>query len=134
MARLGLVAQSGIVAGAVAAAWLVIAPCSYGFGGAAGVLAECVAAGVSLLAAQLALVIGCLFQGRAAAMYGMVSGMTVRMAVCLMLGVSLQLGMRELANGAMILYLLIFYMVTLATETGLLLARVRPLAALPKVA
>jgi hypothetical protein len=60
--------------------------------------------------------------------------MTVRMVVCLMLGVSLQLGMRELANGAMILYLLVFYMVTLATETGLLLARVRPLAALPKVA
>jgi hypothetical protein len=131
--RLGLAAQSGIVAGVVASVWVVIAPWSYGFGGTTGLLAVSAAAGVSLFAAELALVIGWAFDGPTAAVYGMISGMAVRMVLALLVGVTLQLKVRDLANGAMIVYLLVFYMITLAAETVLLLARVRPLAVQPKV-
>ncbi len=133
LGKLGLAAQCGIVAGLVAVVWLLIAPWSYGFGGNSGLFAVCVAAGVSLFAAELALLIGWMFSGPAAAMYGMVSGMGVRMMFALLVGVSLQLGVHDLAKGEMILYLLVFYMTTLATETVLLLARVRSLAIQPKV-
>ena len=132
LGRLGLVGQTGVVLGGIFAAALLIAPWSYGFGGIAGLRSVGVAAGVSLLAAELALLVGGLFRGPAAAMYGMVSGMTVRMAVALLLGVALQLGATDRADRAMIFYLLVFYMVTLAIETGLLLARVRPTVGLAK--
>ncbi len=96
-------------------------------------MSVCVAAGISLFAAELALLIGWMFSGPAAVMYGMVSGMGVRMMFALFVGVALQLGVYDLAKGEMILYLLVFYMITLFAETVLLLARVRPLAIQPKV-
>jgi hypothetical protein len=126
LGRLGFVAQSGIVAGAVAAIWLLIAPLGYWLNGTTGLVAAGVAAGVSLLAAQFALTIGQLFRGPSAAMYGIVAGMFARMSVALLLGVALQRGVPALANAAMILYLLVFYLATLTIETALLLAKIPP--------
>jgi hypothetical protein len=126
LGRLGFVAQSGVVAGLVAAMWLLLAPLSYALTGMPGLLAAGVAAGVSLLAAQFALAISQLFHGPAAAMSGMVAGMFARMSVALLLGVALQRGVPVLADAAMILYLLVFYLATLALETALLVARIRP--------
>ena len=131
LGRLGFVAQSGAVAGMVAATWLVLAPLGYALKGANGLVAAGVAAGVSLFAAQMALTIGQLFRGPAAAMYGMVAGMFARLSVALLLGVALQRGVPALADAAMILYLLVFYLATLAIETALLLARIRPEAVRP---
>ena len=44
LGQLGLIAQGGVVAGAVLAVWLFLAPWSYLCGGAAGLLAAAVAA------------------------------------------------------------------------------------------
>ncbi len=90
-----------------------------------------IAAGVSLLAAEFALAIGWLFRGPAAAMYGMVAGMFARMSVALFTGVALQRGVPLLADAAMIAYLLVFYLVTLAVEAALLVAKIRPAAVPP---
>ncbi len=125
------------MAGMVAAVWVLLAPVGYATTGTAGLTAAAVAAGVSLLAAQFALVIGQLFRGPAAPMYGMVAGMFARMSVALAVGVGLQRGVPMLADRTMILYLLVFYLATLAIETALLVAKIRPDAgrsatALPK--
>jgi hypothetical protein len=126
LGRLGFVAQSGIVAGVVAAIWLLLAPLGYALTGTTGLVAAAVAAAVSLLAAEFALSIGQLFRGPAAPMYGMVAGMFARMSVALLAGIAIQRGVPALADAAMILYLLVFYLATLAIETALLLAKVRP--------
>ena len=70
-------------------------------------------------------------------MYGMVAGMFARMSVGLLVVVALQRGVPALADAAMILYLLVFYLATLAIETALLVAKIQPdsvrtIAALPK--
>jgi hypothetical protein len=126
LGRLGFIAESGILATVVAAVWLLLAPLGYAQAGTAGLVAAAVAAGVSLAAAQIALTIGHLFRGPAAPMYGMVAGMFARMSVALLVGVTLQRGMPALADAAMILYLLVFYLVTLFVETVMLVAKIRP--------
>lgn len=57
--------------------------------------------------------------------------------MALAVGVGLQRGVPMLADRTMILYLLVFYLATLAIETALLVAKIRPDAgrsatALPK--
>jgi hypothetical protein len=122
------------VAGVVAAVWILLAPLGYATAGTTGLTAAAVAAGVSLLAAQFALVVGQLFRGPAAPMYGMVAGMFARMSVALAVGAGLQRGAPVLADRTMILYLLVFYLATLAIETTLLVAKIRPDAVRPGTA
>jgi hypothetical protein len=126
LGRLGFVAQSGIVIGGVTVFFLLLAPLGYALTGTAGLMAAGVAASVSLLAAQIALIVGQVFRGPAAPMYGMVAGMFARLTVALLVGVALQRGVPVLADAAMIVYLLVFYLATLAIETALLVARIRP--------
>ena len=137
LGRLGFVAQSGVVAAVVAAVWLLVAPVGYMLAGTAGLMEAAVAAGISLVAAQFALTIGQLFRGSAAAMCGMVTGMFARMSVGLLVVVAAQQGVPALADATIVLYLLVFYLATLAIETALLVAKIQPdsvrtIAALPK--
>ena len=46
--------------------------------------------------------------------------------MALLVGIALQRGVPALADKAMILYLLVFYLATLAIETALLVAKIRP--------
>ena len=134
LGRQGFVVESGIVAGVVVGVWLLLAPIGYASAGTAGLISAAVAAGVSLLAAEFALAVSRLFRGPAAAMYGMVAGMLARMSVALAVAVALQRGVPWLASTAMIVDLLVFYLVTLAIETALLVAKIRPDLARPNAA
>jgi hypothetical protein len=134
--RLGsmcLAAQMALLAALVVAVSLLLAPCGYALRGEAGLISVGVAAGIALVAAELALIGGWMCTGPAAVMYGMLVGMSARMIVALLVGVPLQLGVRPLAEGAMILFLVVFYLLTLAVETVLLVARIRPATVQPKV-
>jgi hypothetical protein len=122
LGRLGFVGQSFLVATTVAVASLAIAPLALLLSGSGGLAAVAIAATVSLLAAECALVAGKVFRGPAAPMYGLVAGMFVRMSVALAVGVALQRSAS--ADGTMIFYLLAFYGLTLATETVLLVAKI----------
>jgi len=51
-------------------------------------------------------------------MYGMVAGMLIRMSVVLAVAVTLKRGVPELAGGALIFFLLGFYLLALAIETA----------------
>jgi hypothetical protein len=134
LGRQGFVVESGIIAGVVAAVWLLLGLVGYALAGTECLVSAGVAAGVSFLAAEFALAIGRLFRGPAAAMYGMVAGMFARMSVALAFAVVLQRGLPLLADTAMIAYLLVFYLVTLAVETALLVAKIRPESSRPSTA
>jgi hypothetical protein len=128
--QLGWPLESGIVALVVVGVWVLLAPLGYLLSAAAGVAAVTTAAMISLVAALAALAAGRLFRGPLAVMYGMLAGMLVRMTVVLAIGMTLQLNVPGLMGGAMILYLVVFYVATLAVETALGLAKLSPRAAL----
>jgi hypothetical protein len=57
-------------------------------------------------------------------MYSILFGMLSRTLIPLVLGVLLHAKVPVLAEGGMIFYLLVFYLLTLALETALLLAQI----------
>jgi hypothetical protein len=129
--RLGWFAQAGLVAGVVLVAWFVLAPLAFAISGYAGMIAAAVGGLVCLAGAELALALASLFRGPAAAMYALAVGMLARTIVPMLLGVALHLSVPRLAAAGMIFYLLIFYVVALATETVLLVAKIPPATASP---
>src|SRR6185369_3805902 len=117
LGRLGLPTRAALVFGCALVLWLLLAPLAYTISGPMGLAAAAVGAGLCVFGAELALAIAACFRGPAAAMYGMMLGMLVRMTIPLILGVTLQLKSSVLAEAGMVFYLLAFYMVTLAVET-----------------
>jgi hypothetical protein len=126
LSRLGILAQAGLVAGVVVVAWLPIAAVAYAISGSAGVIAAAVAAGVCLIGAEFALIAMLPFGGPSAAMQFLAVGMLARTLIPLVAGVVLHLTVPFLAAAGMIFYLLVFYMIALATETVLTLAKIPP--------
>jgi hypothetical protein len=131
LARLGFPAQAGLVAGVVVVACLAVAPVAYAISGSAGVIAAAVAALVCLIGALFALIAMLPFGGPSAAMYSLTVGMLARTIVPLVCGVVLHLRVPFLAGAGMIFYLLVFYMIALATETVLTVAKIPPSTASP---
>ncbi len=131
LARLGILAQAGLVAGVVVVAWLPVAPVAYAISGSTGVIAAAVAAGVCLVGAEFALIATLPFAGTSAAMYSLTVGMLARTLIPLVSGVVLHLRVPLLAGAGMIFYLLVFYMIALATETVLMIAKIPPSTASP---
>jgi hypothetical protein len=131
LARLGLFAQAGVVAGVVLAAWLLVAAVAFAISGSAGMIAAAVGGLVCLVGAEIALALAALFRGPAAAMYSLAVAMLARTIVSMVFGVALHLAVPMLAAAGMIFYLLIFYVVALATETVLMVAKVAPSTASP---
>jgi hypothetical protein len=123
---LGPWAEMGIVSAVVVILALVLAPLDYLFTGGTGLMALVVAGGVSLAAAVIALAVGRLFRGTRQAMYASLAGMLIRMSVALAAALVLRYGTAALAGGAMMFYLLVFYLATLSIETTLMVARIRP--------
>lgn len=115
-------AQAALVTGALVAVWIVVAPVASWVAGPAGLAAAGVGAGVCWLGAVFALALSALFHGPSAFMPRLLVGMLARTMFPLMLGTLLHMQVPALAEAGMIYYLLVFYMVSLALETAMLLA------------
>jgi hypothetical protein len=126
LARLSLAAQGALVSGAVAGVWVALAPAAYRVSGTGGLVASAAGAGVCLLGAHLALALSALFHGRSGHVTVLAPAMLARTLVPLVIGVVLHVQVPSLATSGMVFYLLVFYLVALATETVLLIAKIPP--------
>ncbi|MHC4400417.1 MAG: hypothetical protein ACYTG0_12140 [Planctomycetota bacterium] len=117
--RHGLGVQSAVLAGAVVVVYAVVAPVAVALGGVVSLAAAAVAAGLCLAGAELALVACRLFRGPQGALYGFLVGMFLRMGVPLVVALLLQFQAQALAEAGLLLYLVVFYPVTLGLETAL---------------
>ncbi len=124
MARLGLPAQSLFVVAALGGVYGLLAPLAYGVSGTQGLLAALVAAVVCWVGALFSLLISAMVRGSVTVMHRMLFGMTARAMAPLVLGTGLHMNDAALASAGLIFYVIVFYMVTLAADTALLLAQV----------
>jgi hypothetical protein len=124
LAGLGVVAQSAVVAGALVVAYLLVAPLAASLSGTFGLKTALLAAVACYVGAQFSLLISVLIRGGATIMHRLVLGMVARAMFPMVLGAGLHLRDPELASAGLICYVLVFYMVTLAVDTALLVAQV----------
>ncbi len=122
--RLGLIAQSTLVSAVVVAVWALVAPVAYSISGVWGLIAAGAGAGVCWLGAQLAVAIASLFRGPEAVLQRVLLGMLARTMIPLVLGVALHFKFPSLADAGVVAYLLLFYFVTMATDTMLTLTQI----------
>jgi hypothetical protein len=126
---LGPLAQSAFIALALLIGWLLLAPLAYSVSGMSGLQVSLLAGAICWLGAQFSLLISQLVRGEEVIFPRLVLGMTARAMVPLVLGTGLQLKNAQLASAGLIFYVLVFYMVTLAADTALLLSHTKqPLA------
>ncbi len=133
LAGLGLVAQSAVIGCALLVVWLLLAPLAIGVSGTFGLQAALLAALCCWLGAQFSLLIAALIRGGASLLQRILLGLVARAMFPLVVGTALHIRNPELATAGLIFYVLVFYMVTLAVDTALLIAQVpQPLAAKPQ--
>jgi hypothetical protein len=124
LGRMGLAARCCLLSGMALIAWTISAPLAYSTRGSTGLIAAAVAAGVCWFGAVVTLPVASLLRGPTAMMYGVALTMLARTMLPLMLGVALHFSLPSLAKGGMIYYLLAFYLIMLAVETVLSVARI----------
>jgi hypothetical protein len=117
--RAGLAAQSAVLAATVAVGAGLVTPVAAWLGGLGGAAAAAVAAALCLLGAEVALALAHLFRGPDRAWRGMLAGMFPRMGIPLILGLAVQLGGGVLAENGVLVYLVVFYPLTLSVELAL---------------
>jgi hypothetical protein len=114
-----------MLSGCVLLVALPIAPFAAGKSGSGGLAGLGLAAAICLLAGWAAESLSCVLHGRVTPLAVMLLGMAIRMApplgICLVLAAQ---GARGREHLAFIVYLLAFYLVTLAMETWLTVSRV----------
>jgi hypothetical protein len=114
-----------MLAGCVLLVALLIAPLAAGKSGSGSLAGLALAAAICLLTGWAAESLSCLLHGRVTPLAVMLLGMAIRMAPPLGICVALAaLGASGRAHLAFIVYLLAFYLVTLALETWLAVGRV----------
>ena len=117
--RRGLALQAAVLTGAVLVAYLVVAPVAVAVGGSWGLAAAGVAAGLCLAPAGLALAACRRFRDPKNAWQGVLIGMLLRMGVPLFSALAIQFHGGSLAKAGVVVYLVVFYPVTLFVETVL---------------
>jgi hypothetical protein len=122
LGKLGFFARLSLLSALLALAWVLVSPFAYELGGPDALFASGVAAGVCWIGAAAALALASFFP--AGSLPAMGVAMLVRMLLPLALGVTLHLQVPQLARDGMIFYLLVFYLVALATETALAVAQI----------
>lgn len=115
----GLALQSAVLLLAVAALYGLISPVVAYLGGAVGLAAAAIAAGLCLLGAGLALGVCRLFRDPRHALHGVLIGMLLRMGIPLFSALAFLLQGGPLAKAGLLVYLLVFYLVTLSVQTAL---------------
>ena len=103
--------------------YAMVAPVAGFCSGSAGLWAAAAAAVLCLAGAGLALVLSHALREPKRALYGMLLSMAARMGVPLAVGLPCHLHGGVLAQGGLLYYLLVFYLVTLGVETLLSLPR-----------
>ncbi len=105
------------------ATYACLAPLVYSLSGNAGLIASAIAAGVCCFGGVVGLAMASLFRTPQTAMHGVAVSMLARTVLPLALGLTLQMNVASLADAGFVYYLLVFYGVTLATETILSVAQ-----------
>ena len=117
----GLGTQTAVLTAAVLLVYALVAPVAVSLSGAAGLAAAAVAAALCLTAAVLALVVCRRFRGPDHTLQSILAGMLLRMGIPMAVGFFLQMQGGPLAEAGVMVYLVVFYPVTLFVETALLL-------------
>jgi hypothetical protein len=113
--------QSAVLALSVLLAYGLVAPVAVWLGGVKGLVQAGVAAGLCLLGAALALAVCRRLRGPDYALHRVLAGLLFRMGIPLAAGMALCLQGGALAEPGILVYLVVFYPVTLFVETALLL-------------
>jgi hypothetical protein len=130
-ARLGQLSSTarGLwLAACLVIAWVAVSPVAWLTAGFPGLAAAAGAAALCLGAAELALLVIEWVKGRQLGPFGPLVGMPIRMGLPLAAGVVVHLYMPVLAEAGWLCYLVIFYLLSLAVETILLVADTREVA------
>ena len=106
---------------AVLCVYAVVAPIAGRLEGGLGVAAAAIAAGLCLAGAGVSLAAANVLGARDRVLRGMLIGIIARMIIPLGFGVGLHFYSRPLAEAGLLVYLLVFYPVTLAVDTALAL-------------
>jgi hypothetical protein len=115
----GLATQAAVLVGMVLAVYAAVAPVAGALSGTVGLAAAAVAAGLCLAGAGLALVACRLYRDSKRALQGVLIGMVLRMGVPLLSALAIQVQGGGLARAGLLVYLVVFYPVTLFVETAL---------------
>ncbi len=119
--RRGAAVRSVVLVGAVLLVYAGVAPVAGMLSGPVGLAAAAVAAGLCLGGALLALLTARRSADPSSAMLGVLIGMLMRMGVPLFSGLAIQVHGGRLAQAGLLVYLVVFYPVTLFVETALTL-------------
>lgn len=111
--------SSGVLAAATLGCCAVAGPAAFLLSGRMGLGAACLAALSCYLGATGALLLAHWFRGPKNLLPRVLGGMFLRMTVPLAAVLGVQLTRSPLAEAGFVYYLLMFYLVTLAVETGL---------------
>jgi hypothetical protein len=125
LGRLSFAARAGILGGCVALAWAATMPLAYWSAGAAGAQAASVAAGVCFAGTILALATTEMLSGPLRALYGVLLGMFARTGLPLVATLVIYFKVPALADAGLVVYLLVFYFLTLVVETVLAISCLR---------
>ena len=106
---------------AVLCVYAVVAPIAGRLEGRLGIAAAAIAAGLCLVGAGVALTAANILGARDRVLCGMLIGLIARMIIPLGFGVGLHFYSQPLAEAGLLVYLLVFYPVTLGVETALAL-------------
>jgi hypothetical protein len=117
--RRGAVTRSAVLVGAVLLVYAGVAPVAGMLSGPAGLAAAAVAAGLCLGGGLVALLTARRSADPSGAMLGVLTGMLVRIGVPLFSGLAIQVHGGRLAQAGLLVYLVVFYPVTLWVETAL---------------
>lgn len=121
----GFVAHLGVLAVAVLAVYAAVGPVVFWVRGPASAGAAAAAAALCLLGAALALAASAAFRDPSHTVHAVWLGMLLRMAIPLLVVLAIGLGGSRAAEADLLVYLVVFYPVTLATQTVLSVARRR---------
>lgn len=116
----GFLAQSAVLVLSVLLAYGLVGPVAALSGGAQGMAAAAAAAGLSLFGAVPALMVCRLLRGPDYALHGVWAGLLLRTSIPLLAGIVVCVQGGPLAEAGIVVYLVVFYQVTLFVETALL--------------
>jgi len=122
----GPTTQSAVLTVAVLVLYAAVAPVAGLLSGPAGLAAAALAAGLCWAGAELALLACRRFCDPSRAWLGVLIGMLLRMGLPLLSALVIQVQGGRLAKAGLLLYLLVFYPVTLFIETALSLPSGEP--------
>jgi hypothetical protein len=121
---LSIGARTAILLATVGGAWAVAAPIAYTLDAGAGAGAATLAAAVAAAGSLAALLLASLLRGPSRALIGLLGGMFFRMAPPLIVALVAQQRGGPLAEGGLVYYLAVFYLVAMVAEVGLSLSLV----------